>query len=244
MALQPQEERARQEFLEQLWTAEEDGVRLTVEELLGGTGLSRADWEQAALEERGLVSVDEAGRLSLTASGRDYGRRIVRRHRLAERLLVDVLNMGESEEAACRFEHAIDEHMAEHICTLLGHPATCPHGKPIPPGDCCRNHESAVRSAVRSLADLRPGERGTVLYIASRDDAVLHRLAALGIVPGAELTLHQDRPGRVVRVGATQVALDAETVRNIYVRPAPGTAFPETPRRGRWRWGAWRRRGQ
>lgn len=245
MAVQSEKERLSQEFLEQLWTAEEEHVSVTVDELLHGTGLSKADWKKAGLEKRSLVHVQDDGRVALTEEGRDCGRRVVRQHRLAERLLADILHVEDPEEAACRFEHAIDEHVADHICTLLGHPTTCPHGMPIPPGECCKKKEHVVESAVRSLTHLRPGESGTVLYVSAPDDGVIHRLAAMGIVPGAEVTLHQDHPGKVIRVGATQVALDAETVGGIYVRMADRSEGAAPPGRGRgrhrWRWGFWRR---
>jgi len=72
----------------------------------------------------------------LTAEGRELARNVVRRHRLAERLLVDLLDVGREdvEGPACRFEHVLNQGVDDRICTLLGHPPTCPHGKLIPRG--------------------------------------------------------------------------------------------------------------
>jgi hypothetical protein len=66
---------------------------------------------------------------------------VIRRHRLAERLFMDVLSIrdeGEIESSACKFEHILSPEVTDRICTLLGHPLACPHGSPIPQGDCCQ----------------------------------------------------------------------------------------------------------
>lgn len=243
MAIKPEKERLTEEFLEWLWTEDEDNRVADLPRLLEITGLDEKDWERAGLEQAGLIEIAPDGSIIMTDQGRDYGRRMVRRHRLAERLLADVIHADdENESAACRFEHAIDEDIAEHICTLLGHPRTCPHGKSIPPGPCCRLGESTVESAIKSLGSLKPGESGRVAYIAAPDDSVLHRLAAMGIVPEAEVTLHQDHPGVVIRVGNTQVALDRETVDDIFVRSGGNSSnsppFRHRRRRG---WRFWHR---
>ena len=77
----------------------------------------------------------------MTESGRRRGRDIVRRHRLAEKLLEEsfVMSEGASEREACRFEHILSREVTNTICTFLAHPTSCPHGKPIPSGECCRN---------------------------------------------------------------------------------------------------------
>jgi DtxR family Mn-dependent transcriptional regulator len=78
------------------------------------------------------------------------GEKIVRRHRLAERLLVDVLAMkkGLIHEVGCKFEHLILKEVEENVCTLLGHPKLCPHGKPIPRGRCCEKSAKEVSRAL------------------------------------------------------------------------------------------------
>src|SRR5436309_2531362 len=78
--------------------------------------------------------------VELTLQGREQAGRIIRRHRLAERLFTDSLAMdseSEIEQQACKFEHILSPEATDKICTFLGHPRTCPHGAPIPPGPCC-----------------------------------------------------------------------------------------------------------
>jgi DtxR family Mn-dependent transcriptional regulator len=87
----------------------------------------------------GLVEVKE-GREEFTIAGEERARNIIRRHRLAERLFMDVLSIrdeAEIESSACKFEHILSGDVTDRICTLLNHPLACPHGSPIPPGDCC-----------------------------------------------------------------------------------------------------------
>jgi Mn-dependent DtxR family transcriptional regulator len=78
--------------------------------------------------------------VELTARGRQRAADIIRRHRLAERLFTDSLALDsetEIEQQACKFEHILSPEATDKICTFLGHPKTCPHGAPIPPGQCC-----------------------------------------------------------------------------------------------------------
>ncbi len=79
------------------------------------------------------------GEVQLTPVGSQRARDVVRRHRLAERLFKDTFSIDDTEAhtQACKFEHIISPELDQRICTFLGHPKTCPHGNPIPPGDCC-----------------------------------------------------------------------------------------------------------
>jgi len=93
--------------------------------------------------------------VELTARGRQRAADIIRRHRLAERLFTDSLAMDsetEIEQQACKFEHILSPEATDKICTFLGHPRTCPHGAPIPPGACCGKSiatEKAPGAAIR-----------------------------------------------------------------------------------------------
>ncbi len=95
--------------------------------------------------------------VEMTARGRERAENIIRRHRLTERLFTDSLHMeSETEiaEQACKFEHILSQEATDKICTFLGHPKTCPHGAPIPPGPCCGARfvdSSAEKTAVRAL---------------------------------------------------------------------------------------------
>ena len=89
----------------------------------------------------------------LTSKGTEESRQCVRRHRLGERLFADVLRIkpGLVHEASCRFEHILHKGIEDNICILLGHPKTCPHGKPIPPGECCRHDATEISSLIIRL---------------------------------------------------------------------------------------------
>src|SRR5579859_632647 len=91
--------------------------------------------------------------VELTPRGRERAGSIIRRHRLAERLFTDSLAMDsetEIEEQACKFEHILSPEATDKICTFLGHPRTCPHGAPIPPGPCCAGQTISQRETVTS----------------------------------------------------------------------------------------------
>ena len=102
----------------------------------------------------------EGDKIHLTKKGYNYAERIIRRHRLAERLLTDVLGMeiGDIEKGACEVEHILAPELVESICTLLGHPKECPHGGKIPEGECCRQTRKIVSSAVVPLSEINVGE--------------------------------------------------------------------------------------
>src|SRR5262250_1614295 len=93
-----------------------------------------------ALKPSGVSIGDGSLMVQLTPRGRQRAADIIRRHRLAERLFTDSLAMDsetEIEQQACKFEHILSQEATEKICKFLGHPRTCPHGAPIPPGPCC-----------------------------------------------------------------------------------------------------------
>ena len=93
-----------------------------------------------AMRPEGIFSMDGSAVVTLTPRGRNRAGSIIRRHRLAERLFTDSLAMdseSEIEQQACKFEHILSPGATDKICSFLGHPRTCPHGAPIPPGPCC-----------------------------------------------------------------------------------------------------------
>ena len=132
--------------LEQIWVCGEEGKPAQVERL-HATGpasqLPLAPEEPTTrvlsrMADRHLVALQD-GEAQLTPVGSQRARDVVRRHRLAERLFKDTFSVDETEAhtQACKFEHIISPELDARICTFLGHPTTCPHGNPIPPGDCC-----------------------------------------------------------------------------------------------------------
>jgi DtxR family Mn-dependent transcriptional regulator len=164
--------------------------------------------------------VQRNGHVELTEAGFRKAKMITRCARLAERLLVDVLRVRDDlvEPSACRLEHNLSDEVADSICTLLGHPKTCPHGHPIPPGECCRRARKDVQPIVRPLSSLRSGEEGTVAYISSRFGGRLTRLASLGLMPGQVVQVKQVLPSFVISYGETELALEKDVADEIYLR--------------------------
>jgi DtxR family Mn-dependent transcriptional regulator len=206
------------EILEAVWTLEEQGsASLSEVRRIAHTEVTDELIGQAQSE--GLISVDPAGRLSLVSKGRAVAGSIIRRHRLAERLMCDVLNVDveETEDAACEFEHLIAEGITNAICTLLGHPRCCPHQRPIPEGSCCRQAREQVSSIVVSCDRLSIGEVARIAYLSAQDHRRLLKLTTLGITPGVEVKLLQKWPSYVIQCDETEVALEEEIARGIFV---------------------------
>ncbi len=128
-------------LLEQIWVRGEEGQSADIEHIRtpGGVDPVRT---LARMEDLRLVQVLEEHLIQLTDSGKSRARDVVRRHRLAERLFKDTFRIDDHEahSQACKFEHIISPELDQRICSFLGHPTTCPHGNPIPPGECC-NHK-------------------------------------------------------------------------------------------------------
>jgi DtxR family Mn-dependent transcriptional regulator len=200
-----------------LWVADREGeVR---DPGLHGQGhlsnSARDALQNAAALEGYLVPFPGGWRLS--ARGEAEARALLRRHRLAERLLSDILELPEEEfeQSACRFEHYLTEQVTERICTLLGHPTTCPHGRTIPPGDCCRTRSRNVEPILERLSDLAPGDMARVVFLTPLANGA-GRLGALGLTPGAPVRLLQKSPCLVVQCGETEIALDADLAREVF----------------------------
>jgi putative ABC transport system ATP-binding protein len=124
------------EVLEQLWSAREQSFHQEPEHFTAG------QWRKVCtlMARIGLVELRGA-EVAFTPRGEERARSVIRRHRLAERLFIDVLALRDEasiEKNACTLEHILSPEVTDRICTFLGHPRTCPHGSPIPEGDCCR----------------------------------------------------------------------------------------------------------
>ncbi|MGB8932209.1 MAG: metal-dependent transcriptional regulator [Anaeromyxobacteraceae bacterium] len=221
--MSPIDARRQEEILESVYTERERGSD-EADAILAHPGAAHAPDARAEdlheLEAGGFVQLDGA-RVRLTGEGERRAREVVRRHRLSERLFHDVLQMGDeaTEHQACEFEHILSPEATDSVCTLLGHPPTCPHGKPIPPGECCSALRVTVRPLVTGLTSFDLGARGRIVFIAPRFHDRMDRLAALGVIPGSEIRLHQRSPAFVIEVGETTIALDPEIAAEIYVKP-------------------------
>lgn len=214
-----QREQALEEVLEALWTEKERGVTRR-EDLTRVADMN--DIPEDLIEElksRGLVEEAGRGSLGFTENGRERARGIIRRHRLAERLMHDILAMpmSEVEANACEFEHLLAPGITESICTLLGHPAQCPHGRSIPEGPCCSEARRSLESVVVSVDRMHIGEQARVAYINTRNYARLQKLASFGISPGVAIKLHQRRPAFVLECDQTQLALEEALAKEVYV---------------------------
>lgn len=209
-----------EELLETIWTLNELGER-RAEEILRTAKSQNLERVLPRLMQRGLIwRQDEE--ITLTEEGERRAREIVRRHRLAERLLTDLFEVEEEhvESSACKFEHILSPEVTDSICTFLGHPPVCPHGKPIPRGPCCEKARRELKPVVLPLHDFDVGVEGRIVFITPRYHGRLDRLGSLGVVPGSMVTLHQKHPSYVLRIGETEIAIDEEIAREIYVKRA------------------------
>ncbi len=165
---------------------------------------------------------EEGAKILLTGEGETLARDITRRHRLAERLLSDVLALNHQaiDPNACQLEHILSKEVAESICTLLGHPQECPHGQAIPRGECCDKDSGSLAPIISSLANLEPGSKGKIAYLSLTHHPDLHRLLSLGLIPGTVFNLHQTFPTFVIEIGETTLALEKEIAEKIFVRNA------------------------
>ncbi len=145
------------------------------------------------MQRDGLVELDGRKEVSLTAAGLEGAESIMRRHRLTERLLIDILGLewAEAHEEAHSIEHAISARVEQRIRDILHNPATCPHGNPIP------GAVAAPAPPTYPLSDARPGETLVVDGIneeAEEDPELMRFLQRNGIVPGARLQVVEVQP--------------------------------------------------
>lgn len=208
---------AYDEVLERLWLEAER--TLTPGPVHGCLDETLGPEVYAAMAQEGLIEANN-GDYRMTDAGRDRAAAVIRNQRLVERLLTDILRVSETAMAsqACEFEHYLHDEVVESICTLLGHPRACPHGYEIPPGPCCAQARREVASVICRLSDLRSGQAGQVVYIETQEHQRLDRLMAFGLLPGRDVRVHQVRPTLVLFVGETQLALDTDIARCVYVR--------------------------
>lgn len=209
-----------EDILETLWIEVEEEGRGFAE--LEKTGAAPDDPALKELTKLALIEVRE-GRLYFRPEGRKEGRSTIRRHRLAERLIMDVLNIrGEGGDSkACQFEHLLNEGVDAKVCIMLNHPDTCPHGKAIPPGDCCLEARRSSEIGVVPLTELKSNEEGKIVYIQTEDSKKMQKLLAMGVLPGNRICLMQSFPSYIFRVGYSEFAIDAEMAREIFVSQLP-----------------------
>jgi len=206
-----------EEILEALWIATEEKGEISVP--LETVGVGPEDEDLRELDRRAFIEIREE-RLLLRSEGRPEAAMTVRRHRLAERLLMDILDLkgAKGNAKACEFEHLLHHGVDTKICTLLNHPTTCPHGNPIPPGRCCEEARAAGETGVIPMTELRPGQSGEIAYLSTVDPKKMQKLMTMGVLPGNRLTLNRTYPSFIFRVGNSEFAVDQDLAREIFVR--------------------------
>ncbi|MDH4231346.1 MAG: metal-dependent transcriptional regulator [Nitrospirota bacterium] len=156
----------------------------------------------------------------LTEKGRKTARGLIRRQRLAERLFSDVFEMSDDSVVndACKMEHILSEELTESVCTFLGHPPTCPHGKAIPRGECCKKLKIEVTPVVTRLPEFEVGATGKITFIVPSEPSRITKLNSIGISAGSIIKLIQKKPSCVLQIDETTVAIDPEIAKEIYIK--------------------------
>lgn len=212
---------AVEEYLETIYELEEAGIvpmRARIVERLGVSAPSVSETVKR-LEREGYLTLEPASKaMVLTDTGRKYATDMVRRHRLAERLLVDVLHVPwhQVHDEACRLEHAISDNLERHLVALLDDPSTCPHGNPIP-----GSARPAAVAPTIALADAPAGRATEVRRIDEQleaDPAGLLLLEEAALTPGGSLTvLAASDDGVTVRTANGDVTVPANVAALVYV---------------------------
>lgn len=184
-------------YLRTILELEEENIvplRARISERLGHSGPTVSQ-TIGRMERDGLVVVSEDRRLELTASGRQKAVDVMRKHRLAERLLADVIGLDWAyvHEEACRWEHVMSEQVERRLVELLGHPTESPYGNPIPGLDmigaeASGGFETGVIGLVQRLTDAGTPVEGTIRRLAEPaqvDPELLDQLRSAGVLPGA-----------------------------------------------------------
>jgi DtxR family Mn-dependent transcriptional regulator len=168
------------------------------------------------LERDGLIVLDDRKEVHLTASGQKHADSVVRRHRLAERFLVEVLGFEwwKTHEEAERLEHAMSKEMEERMLKVLGDPQTCPHGNPMP---------GVTPRPTKPLERVAPGATATVERIPDQfehEPGFLEYLDTQGVRPGVEVSVVELRQGQPirVRVGGRERTIRADCAQKVWVR--------------------------
>jgi len=188
-----------------------------VAEMLGVSRASAGEMLKR-LEVEGLVERGEHKEAILTPSGRERAERVVRRHRLVERLLTDFMGYtaAEAHVYADEIGESFSDDMIERIDERLGHPERCPHGWPLD-----TEAEQAENRELAPLADLAPGTRAEIVRLAEHDGDLLHWFYEQGFVPGTALEVREAQPAAeqlTVRVNGDERAISEKAAAGLFVR--------------------------
>jgi len=170
------------------------------------------------LEAEGLVERGEQKEAILTPKGREVAERVVRRHRIVERLLTDFMGYtpAESHVQADLLGDTFSDEMIERIADRLGNPERCPHGWPVD-----TSFEQAENRELEALSDLAPGTRAEIVRLAEHDGELLHWYYEEGLVPGTRIELADAGAGELtVRLDGEERSLAEKAAAGLFVRPA------------------------
>jgi DtxR family Mn-dependent transcriptional regulator len=172
------------------------------------------------LEAEGLIERGERKEALLTKSGRERAERVVRKHRIIERLLTDFMGYTgyEAHERADELGDTFTDEMIERIDAKLGHPERCPHGWPVD-----TTVEQEENRDLAPLASLEPGTRATIVRLAEHDGELLHWFYDQGLVPGQEIRLESSEPAAdqfTVKLDGGERAVSERAAAGLFVKPA------------------------
>ena len=213
-------------YLRTILELEEEGVpplRARIAERLQQSGPTVSQ-TVARMERDGLLTVEGDRHLALTPAGREHAVSVMRKHRLAELLLVNVIGMPyeEAHEEACRWEHVMSDSVEKKVYELLNRPTRSPYGNPIPGLTAfgSTEPETPTGEGERNLAF--PGLSGAVVVrriceSVQTDAEVLRQLHAAGVDPGATVTVSQERDGVTINRDGGAVRLPREVASRVFV---------------------------
>jgi DtxR family Mn-dependent transcriptional regulator len=211
-----------EEYLEAVYRLEREGPGVTTSALANALGVAPASVSGMLkkLAGDGYVEHRARGEAKLTRDGLAIAVRVLRRHRLAECFLTDVLGMqwDEVHAEACRLEHAISGRVEERLVAVLGDPKFCPHGHPIPPSDLSDPERPGV-----PLSQMMAGDVSRVHGVTEELSEMLRYLAEIGLRPGADVSVIEKAPlgGPItIRIDGKQHAISLELARMITVIPS------------------------
>jgi DtxR family transcriptional regulator, Mn-dependent transcriptional regulator len=190
-----------------------------VAEMLGVSRASAGEMLKR-LEAEGLIERGEHKEALLTPSGRKRAEKVVRKHRIIERLLTDFMgySAAEAHVHADELGDTFSDDMVDRIDERLGNPERCPHGWPVDPVV-----EQEENRELAPLSDLGPGARATIVRLAEHDGELLHWFYDQGLVPGSEIEIRETQPAAgqlTVKLDGSDRAIGEKAAAGLFVRPA------------------------
>ena len=185
-----------------------------VAEMLGVSRASAGEMLKR-LEAEGLVERGERKEAILTPTGAERARKVVRKHRVIERLLTDFMGYtaAEAHVHADELGGTFSDEMVERIEEKLGHPDRCPHGWPVDP-----DVEQQENLELQPLSALEPGTQATIVRLAEHDGELLHWFYDEGLAPGTHIEVVATSPYRRVTVGGSEKSLDERAAAGLFVK--------------------------